>query len=134
MLTRTGDYAIKASIYIANLPEGDYAGAARIAKDIKVPANYLGKLLRRLAEAGILKSRKGHGGGFRLAKKPSRISLMQLMDPIEDLSFLSGCMFDSTHKCGCGTTKCPVHDVWGDIRERLLTVLDKTTLLNLMEP
>jgi Rrf2 family transcriptional regulator, iron-sulfur cluster assembly transcription factor len=133
MLTRTGDYAIKATMFLAAMPEGNFAGASEIARSINVPANYLGKLLRRLAEAGILKSRKGHGGGFKLARKAGRISLMSLMEPVEDLSFLSGCMFDSTHKCGYAD-KCPVHDTWGEIRERLITVLEKTTLQHLMTP
>ena len=93
MLSKTGIHAIKALSILTKLPEGIYAGAGEIAAEIAAPRNYLGKLLKTLADEGLLVSQKGKGGGFRLARDASKISLYEIMDPIDHVSRWSGCLF-----------------------------------------
>lgn len=132
MLTRTGDYAVKAAIHLAGLQPGVFAGAKDIARQLKLPGNYLGKILRKLAEDGVVTGRKGQGGGFRLARPAEKISLIDILTPVEDLSSFNNCLFDSSNKCN-SDDPCAMHDMWTKIRERHIKMLSKSTLASIMK-
>lgn len=83
MLTQTAKYALRALIHLAQEDSNRYAQTREIAETIKVPANYLGKTLQKLAHVRVLDSQKGMHGGFRLARSASRISLYEILVAIE---------------------------------------------------
>jgi Rrf2 family protein len=130
MLSKTGLHAVRAMAALARLPEGAYAGAARIAQDIGAPQNYLGKLLKALAEEGLVESQKGLGGGFRLARDPKRISLLDVVELIEHLSRWSGCILGRP-ECS-ERDPCAIHDRWKSVRDAYLRMLQRTTLAELV--
>jgi Rrf2 family protein len=107
MISNTSRHAIRALIVLARLPQGKYAQAAAVAKKIKAPANYLGKMLQALCKRGLLLSRKGRRGGFRLAREPHKTTLYDVVEPIEGLSRKSGCVLG---KMLClRKSPCPAH-------------------------
>src|SRR5436190_22493486 len=112
-------------VALAKLPEGTYAGASRIAQEIGAPQNYLGKLLKSLAEEGLLESQKGLGGGFRLLRDPKRISLLDVVEPIEHLSRWSGCILGRP-ECS-EVDPCALHNRWKAVRDAHLHMLQRTT-------
>jgi Rrf2 family protein len=85
VLTQTAKYAIRALIYLADQDGSGYSQTREIADLIKVPSNYLGKTLQRLAHARVLDSQKGLHGGFRMSRSPQRISLYEILIAIEAL-------------------------------------------------
>jgi len=85
VVSRTGSHTLKALAALSGLAEGRYLGAAELARRVKAPANYLGKVLRQLSRAGIVQGRKGGNGGFRLSRSASSIFLFDVLDPIEGL-------------------------------------------------
>jgi Rrf2 family protein len=115
---------------LARLPEGAYAGAAHIAKEIGAPQNYLGKLLKALAEEGLAESQKGLGGGFRLARDARKISLLDVIEPIEHISRWSGCILGRP-ECS-EVNPCAIHDRWKAVRDAYLRMLQRTTLAELV--
>lgn len=129
MMSRTGIHALTALTALAELPAGTYAGAADIAQRISAPRNYLGKLLKRLAEVGLLESQKGKGGGFRLARDPATITLYDVIEPIEHVSRWQGCFFGRV-QCS-DLAPCAVHQRWGKVRDQYLEFLRETTLADL---
>src|SRR5262249_32207866 len=130
MLSKTGLHAVRAMAALARLPEGTYAGAARIAQDIGAPQNYLGKLLKALAEEGLVESQKGLGGGFRLVRDPGHISLLDVVEPIEHISRWSGCILGRP-ECS-DKHPCAIHDRWKAVRDAYLRMLQRTTLAELV--
>ncbi|MER3406797.1 MAG: Rrf2 family transcriptional regulator, partial [Chloroflexota bacterium] len=67
LLSSTAAYALRTVLFIAE--RGDRpASGKEIAGSLKLPRNYLSKTLHRLTREGILTSRRGPGGGFRLAR------------------------------------------------------------------
>jgi len=128
-MSRTGIHALTALTALAELAPGAYAGAADIAQRISAPRNYLGKLLKRLAEAGLLESQKGKGGGFRLAREPHTITLYDVIEPIEHVSRWQGC-FLGRPECS-DLAPCAVHQRWGKVRDEYLEFLRETTLADL---
>ncbi len=130
MLSKTGVHAIRSVVALAKLPKGAYAGAARIAREIGAPENYLGKLLQTLTHEGLVRSQKGLGGGFRLVQAPENISLFDVVDPIEHLSRWSGCIIG---RAECSDKHpCAIHQRWKTVRNSYLQLLTQTTIADLV--
>ena len=65
------EYAIRAMTYVANFEPGTRLLARDISAHERIPGPFLGKIFQTLVRAGLLKSSKGPGGGFSLAKDPA---------------------------------------------------------------
>lgn len=129
MISKTGIHATLALTFLAELEPGQYAGAAQIADEVGAPRNYLGKLLRQLGEQGLLDSQKGFGGGFRLAKAAEKITLYDIIEPLDRVSKWNGC-FLGRARCS-EKSPCAVHGRWSGIREDYLKFLKETTIAEL---
>jgi Rrf2 family protein len=130
MLTKTGLHAVRALVALARLPDDVYAGSAKVAQEIGAPQNYLGKLLKTLADAGLVESQKGLGGGFRLARDPRNISLLDVVEPIEHVSRWSGCILGRS-ECS-EVDPCAIHNRWKAVRQAYLQMLERTTIAELV--
>ena len=131
MISKTGIHAILALALMARLKPGEYAGAVRIADAVGAPQNYLGKLLQQLAGEGLVESQKGFGGGFRLARAAGKISLYDIVEPLERISRWNGCFLGQV-KCE-SHAPCAVHDRWSQIRKGYLDFLQNTTVEEVAE-
>lgn len=130
MISRSGIHAVRALTILASLGNGGFAGASAIAAEIGAPANYLGKLLQTLTHHGIVESRKGAGGGFRLARPPSKISLLDAIGPIDPMTRWQGCFLGLTD---CSEeSPCAVHRDWTRLRQRYLDLLARTTIAQVL--
>jgi len=129
MISRTAKHALAALTALGELSNGQYAGAGEIAGEIDAPRNYLGKLLRTLADEGLVESQKGKGGGFRLARSPDSISLIDAVEPIDRVSRWSDC-FLGRGRCS-DEGPCAVHDRWAKVRDTYLSFLRETTIADL---
>ena len=129
MISRTAKRALAAVSALAELPEGQYAGAGQIADDVDAPRNYLGKLLKTLADEGLVESQKGKGGGFRLARCPASICLIDVVEPIDRVSRWSECFLG---RAVCSNdSPCAAHDRWRGVRDAYLGFLRETTFSDL---
>jgi Rrf2 family transcriptional regulator, nitric oxide-sensitive transcriptional repressor len=78
MFSQTTEYALRAMVCLAQSPD-DLVAAPTLARHTGVPANYLAKVLQQLASAGLVNGRRGVGGGYRLAKPPGQITLLDIV-------------------------------------------------------
>lgn len=90
ILSRTVDYALRAAVALA-YRLGKPATTRDLAHDTHVPAAYLTKVLQSLARAGLVESTRGVGGGHQLSRKPSHITLLQVLHSVEDKSRIHSC-------------------------------------------
>jgi len=114
---------------LASLPKGHCAGAAAVASRIDAPPNYLGKLLQTLARKEVITSQRGLGGGYRLARDPRSIRLLDVIEPFEPLDRLDGCFF-GLREC-LDSDPCAVHHRWVELRRAYLEMLTETTIADL---
>ena len=78
-------YAIQGMVQLAyQSRDGEYALLEDIAKAAKLPRNFLSKIFQDLARAGFLKSRRGRGGGYALARSADKIRLLEIIGSIQD--------------------------------------------------
>jgi Rrf2 family protein len=117
VLSQTAEYALRAVLYLAD-HEGDApASVEDIAERLGVPRNYLSKILYRLAQEGVLASTRGKGGGFRLARKPDRLTLLEVVGPIDGMSAERRCLLGRP-QCS-DRNPCPVHHQWKEVSDRV---------------
>ncbi len=129
LITRETDYAVRTVLYLAR--EGNrIANVTEVAHAMHIPKSFLAKILQRLTKSNILISSRGVKGGFKLAKKPSEISLLDILLSIQGEAAINLCVIDSK-KCKLSAT-CSVHPVWVDIRKEVEKRLQKHTIDALM--
>jgi Rrf2 family protein len=131
MLTQTSEYALRAMVYLARQAEGRFAGVKEIAAATGVPANYLAKILQQLARNGVLDSQKGFGGGFRPARKLNKINLLEVVDPLENVTKFRECVLGQ-RLCN-DAVACPLHESWKRISGEYLGALTNTTLQDIAD-
>ena len=129
MISKTEVHALTALAALARIPDGGYLGAAEIADMIGAPPNYLGKLLKALGDEGLVVSQKGKGGGFRLTRNASSISLLEVMEPVGRVSRMAGC-FLGRPQCS-DSDPCAVHDQWIKARTSYFEFLSGMTVADL---
>lgn len=122
-LSQSVGYAIRA---LARVEGGGGSSKIReVAKVSGVPAAYLAKLVVRLGEVGVLDSKRGIGGGTRLARAAEEISLLEIVEAIEG---------EKARQCLIGLSECndeqacPVHGYWVKRSEEIRRVLAATKL------
>ncbi|MBI5150346.1 MAG: Rrf2 family transcriptional regulator [Candidatus Omnitrophica bacterium] len=131
MLTKTGKQVVNALVELAKLKEGEWLGVGVIARRIRAPQNYLGKILQGLVSSGIVVSQKGLGGGFRLGKAAGQITLYDAVEPVENVSVWSECAL-GLKKCS-DAAPCAVHHQWKGVKETYLKFLENTTVASLAQ-
>lgn len=129
MMSKTGVHALRALAALAKLSNGNYAGSGEVAKAIGAPRNYLGKLLKTLSHEGLVESQKGKGGGFRLARDPATITLLDVMEPVARVGRWTGCFLGRT-TCSADAP-CSLHARWGKVRDAYFLFLKETTVADL---
>lgn len=75
------DYGIRTMLYLA--AKGSTCSSREISEEMQVPRDYLIQLALRLRNAGLIKARPGKNGGYVLAKAPSKITVLQIMDAFD---------------------------------------------------
>ena len=124
------EYAIRAMTYLARRPNQLHL-AREIAEEEEIPYYFLSKILQNLARDGLLKSTKGRGGGFELAKKPGRVKLYDIKVSIDGDADLSDCAV-GLGKCD-DKQPCPLHDTFKPLRESIRQYLKDTSLIDMAE-
>ncbi len=82
-LTRSVSYAVGILLKISDGHSRHPMTASQISAGAKFPPRFLYRVLRRLVDAGLLNGISGPGGGYRLAKPPSKITLLEIVSAVE---------------------------------------------------
>jgi Rrf2 family protein len=129
LVTRKTDYAVRCVLYLAQANE-QIANVTEVSRTMHIPKTFLAKIFQKLTKAGLVESIRGMNGGFRLAKKPSDISLLDVMDAVQGPLCINVCAVDS-RKCNRSAT-CAVHPVWVELRKDINKRLREQTIAQLI--
>lgn len=131
MLSMTAQYALRAFVFIAIHEDEHPVLAKDIAAHTGVPPHYLSRILRDAVRARLLESARGVGGGFRLARPPNKMKLVDLLSPFDDVLDRSKCPFGQP-RCN-DQNPCGFHDHWKPISVAYRRMLEETTLADIDE-
>jgi Rrf2 family protein len=129
LYSRSAEYAIRAFVNLAQVPDGRFAMVKQIAADEEIPAHFLAKILQQLARKGLLRSSKGPTGGFSLCVPPDEVRMLDIVEALDGLS--------EYEKCASGLAECsddmccPLHDSWKVLRSRIMDYLGRNTIADL---
>ena len=130
-LTTKSRYAINALaellVYARNTP----VRLKEISEKQNIELNYLEQIFRKLRLAGIVKSIRGRNGGYVYASDPSKISIKQVMDAVEEDLDATNCAGASP--CFEGR-QCSSHKLWDDLNHVVDNYLSKIFINDLVEP
>jgi len=130
MLNQSAEYALRATLYMANLGPDRAYKATNVAQALGLPANYLSKVMHELVRSHVLKSVRGPTGGYSLAVAPAKLALEKIIAPFQDLEPRSACLMGDRR---CNRKRpCPAHERWGRIKESLAASLQQTTLADML--
>ena len=136
MITSKAKYALRALIYLADQEGKDPVLIAQLARDEKIPKKFLERILLEMKTRGFLRSQKGKGGGYSLAKSPGQISvgdIIRLMDgPIAPVSCVSQTAYAPCRECRDEAT-CSIRLVMKEVRDAIAGVMDRTTLADMVQ-
>jgi Rrf2 family protein len=129
-ISQKTEYALRAMIELAHRPEDGLTSAREISETQRIPLRFLEQQLGALSKAGLVESFRGAGGGCRLAKDPSQISVADVVDAIEGPFYPMFCLDPGDHTCW-QDSRCGLQDLWGDVRVAVRGVFERTTLADL---
>jgi Rrf2 family iron-sulfur cluster assembly transcriptional regulator len=124
--SRSAEYAIRAFVHLAQVPDGKYAMVKNVAEQEEIPAHFLAKILQQLARKGLLRSSKGPTGGFALKVEASEIRLVDIVEALDGLAPYQDCAMGLS-ECH-DEMPCAVHDSWMILRSRIMEYLGRNTI------
>jgi Rrf2 family protein len=125
-ITRAADYAIR---LLAHLAAGEVETTSQtLARELGIPLNHLAKLVQTLARRGYLYTRKGKGGGLKLAIDPRKINLAEVIEAIEGPILVNECVFNKKNCSYSG--KCKVRKCLASVQGRINQMLAATSIFD----
>ncbi|HEY8868116.1 MAG TPA: Rrf2 family transcriptional regulator [Candidatus Limnocylindrales bacterium] len=125
-LTKRADYAIRTVLALARAAHGERRSARQVAAEQMVPERFLSQVMRDLVRAGLVEGAVGRRGGYRLAKLPIEISLLDVVEAVEGDSRRRVCILRGGPCALDGV--CDVHAVFAAAQDDVLRRLRTTTV------
>lgn len=139
-LSTKSRYAVMALIELASSQKEKNTTLATLAEKQNLSLTYLEQLFAKMRKFGIVKSTRGVGGGYELARHEKEIKIYDIILAAEGPVKMLRCSGNNS-KVGCQTTgkHCNAHKLWYGLEQTLIDFLSKTTLHdvvngNLMHP
>ncbi|MGN6555816.1 MAG: Rrf2 family transcriptional regulator [Verrucomicrobiota bacterium] len=128
LISRTSEYALRAIIWLVQEPEQSQT-TRQIATGTRTPPDYVSKVLQLLSKAGLVRSQRGLGGGFRLAGDPATLTVLDVINAVDPLERIHTCPLGlKAH----GTNLCPLHCGLNEVVLQMETSFGKTKLTDLL--
>lgn len=128
MISPTAEYALRAVVAIAQ-GGGDAIVTPTLVEMTKVPPGYLPKVLQTLRRAGLVRSKRGLGGGFTLAHTPEKITVLDVVNAVDPIKRIVQCPLDiDSHS----SILCPLHKRLDEAAEMVEKSFASTTIAELL--
>jgi len=136
MLTAKGKYGLKALVYLASLEANSTAHGNEIAKASNISKKFLDAILSELRNAGVVKSKRGPGGGYMLARPPRAIKagfvIRTLDGPLAPIACASRTAYRPCRDCK-SVANCEVRRTMALVRDATANVLDKLSIADMIK-
>ncbi|BCM25666.1 MAG: Fe-S cluster assembly transcriptional regulator IscR [Methylophilaceae bacterium] len=129
-LTTKGRFAVTAMLDLALNEVDKPVTLAGISERQGISLSYLEQLFSRLRRGGLVKSVRGPGGGYRIAKKHNEISVSQIISAVDELIDATSC--GGEENCH-DDRRCMTHDLWSSLNIKILEYLSGVSLADLVK-
>jgi len=130
-LSKACSYGLFGMIYLAKQPPGKIVSISEICEAENLPEKFLAKIFQTLARASLVRSYRGAGGGFSLARPANKITVRELLESIQGPIYFVKCL--SYLKDCERKEKCKLLRVWRKVQDYAMNMLTQTTLADLIK-
>ncbi len=132
-LSVRGEYALRALLVLGVNYDQQVVRIQAISEQQNIPKRFLEQILNDLKSAGVVESRRGVAGGYRLARRPEDITLAMVVRHIEGALAPVSCVSERFYeKCTCpDESRCAIRSVMKEVREAVVRIMEKTTIAEL---
>lgn len=133
MFSKACEYAIKATIYIAQQSYQERrVNVKEVSKAVDAPEAFTAKILQQLCRENILESNRGKQGGFIFqVDKQKQIKIYEVVQLIDGDDIFTNCGL-GLQKCS-SENPCPVHDDFKEVRNGLIAMVQKYSFYDLAQ-
>ena len=136
-LSVRGEYALRALLVLArDFQEDDtVVRIQEVSAKQNIPKRFLEQILNDLKSGGMVESKRGVAGGYRLRRPPERITLAEIVRHIEGPLAPVSCVSEKFYeKCSCpDESRCAIRSVMTEVRDNIVKVMEQTTLADLAD-
>jgi Rrf2 family protein len=134
-LSVRGEYALRALLVLGLNYDQPVVRIQTISEQQNIPKRFLEQILNDLKSAGVVQSRRGVAGGYRLARRPEEITLATIIRHIEGALAPVSCVSERFYeKCSCpDESRCAIRSVMKEVREAVVRIAEKLTVADLCE-
>lgn len=126
LFSKQTELGIKAVLFLSIQPKEKLFNAKTISKEIKVPKEFVAKVLQKLTYSGVVISKKGKEGGFALKKSPEEIKIIDIVNVIDGTEGFKKCVL-GFENCS-DEYPCTVHKEWSFLRDRIIDMFSKSSI------
>lgn len=131
-LSATDIYALQALGFLATQPDDSWVASEDVSQATGVARPYLVRILAALTTNGVISSKKGVGGGYRLSRPPQEINLRDVMRAIDGPVAPLSCISLKWHQPCPEEDRCHARSsIWRKLRDAVLAVLGEFTVADL---
>ena len=128
MFSQTVEYALRAVVHLADQSPRPQT-TDQIAMATQVPKAYLSKVLQGLSRANIVQMKRGSGGGVTLARSPTELTILDVVNAVEPIGRIRECPLGLTAH---GARLCPLHKRLDNAMAMVEVAFRKTTLAEIL--
>lgn len=127
-LTAKGRYAVTAMADLALYAGDGPVPLADIAERQVISLSYLEQLFAKMRRHGLVKSARGPGGGYRLARDAGDIRVSDVIYAVDEPITATRCAPGSPRGCRGTSARCLTHDLWDELGRQIHIFLSSVTL------
>lgn len=128
-ITTKSRYAVMAMVDIAINYQGSPISLQKISSRQDITLNYLEQIFMKLRKEGLVKSIRGPGGGYVLAKSTDKISICDIVSSVDESIIMTRCTGnDDEEGCFKNNTKCATHHLWEGLTNKINDYLESVNL------
>src|SRR3954471_3282850 len=134
-LSVRGEYALRALLVLGLNYDQPVVRIQTISEQQNIPKRFLEQILNDLKSAGVVQSKRGVAGGYRLARPPGEITLAVVIRHIEGALAPVSCVSERFYeKCSCpDESRCAIRSVMKEVREAVVRIAERVTVGDLCE-
>ena len=131
-VTTWAEYGLIVSLHLAKHAGQGPVAARELSEDERLPHDYVEQILLRLRRAGIVESVRGAKGGYLLAREPRAVSVKDVIEASEHVTFEVNCDLHpvDAERCSPGTS-CSIRPVWRMLERQINELLAGISLADL---
>jgi Rrf2 family iron-sulfur cluster assembly transcriptional regulator len=127
-LSTKGRYAVMALVDLASQSDGRPVALADIAERQEISLSYLEQLFAKLRRGGLVRSVRGPGGGYLLARAASETRISDAILAVDEPIRATRCKSGSSAGCRANKSRCLTHDLWEELGNQIHVFLSSVSL------